>query len=881
MARNLRSLMARLNSATRTALEGAVGAAMSQSHYDVELEHWLLKLLESSDLDVPTILRNSDIDVSRVVRDIRREVDTFKTGNSRNPALATALVRVVEQAWMICSIELGDISIRSGHLLCALLLDGSLAARIVEVAPTLRQLGADTVLGGFAKLTAGSLEQTSSMSERAGGDRSNPESVSPGGSGNALDKFTNDLTAQAKAGKIDPIVGRDEEVRQMVDILMRRRQNNPILTGEPGVGKTAVVEGLACQIVAGDVPPPLQKVSIRTLDLGLLQAGAGVKGEFENRLKSVISEVKASPTPIILFIDEAHTLIGAGGSAGQADAANLLKPALARGELRTIAATTWAEYKKYFETDAALTRRFQVVKVEEPSEEKAILMLRGVATRLEHHHKVRITSEAVSDAVHLSSRYLTDRQLPDKAVSVLDTACARVAVSQCAVPAPVEDRRRYLLRLNEEESTLQREQFEGKDHTTRIKELDDQKRQTQAELADLEVRWNEERRLVQELTSLRSQISVLGANPTESAQSEALRQQMSHLDAQLRSLQSELPLVHPLVGSGAVASVIAGWTGVPVGKMLRDELNLLRTLEQTLGSRVVGQQHAMDIIAQTVQIAKAGLRESSKPLGVFLLVGPSGVGKTETAMALADLLYGGESSVITINMSEYQEAHTVANLKGSPRGYVGYGEGGVLTEAIRRRPYSIVLLDEIEKAHREVLDLFYQVFDKGTLQDTGGRDIDFTNTIILLTSNLASDMVMARCRADSNVPNPDELGEMIRPALLRYLRPEMLGRMTVLPYYPLHDEALSAITQMKLERVAKRSATNQQVDVRFDSEVVSAIVARCTEVDSGARNIDHIISRTLLPLLSREVLSGMAEGRKVQRVDLKVDDHGAFRCELV
>ena len=722
-----------------------------------------------------------------------------------------------------------------------------------------------------------------------------PETVQPGAPGlsktPALDQYTIDLTARARQGDIDPVLGRDFEIRQIVDILTRRRQNNPILTGEAGVGKTAVVEGLALRIVAGDVPPPLRNVSLRGLDLGLLQAGAGVRGEFENRLKSVIAEVKASPQPIILFIDEAHTMIGAGGQAGQGDAANLLKPALARGELRTVAATTWSEYKKYFEKDAALARRFQVVKVEEPTEAQAVIMMRGLATTLEQHHNVRILDEAVEAAVRLSHRYISGRQLPDKSVSVLDTACARVALGQLATPPAVEDARRRITHIDTAISILERESLTGGDYRERLEELTKAKSTAESRLAELEAQWEEEKRLVGELRTIRDTLEANAASvpqevagktngrlsPAEVAQ---LQTEIGRLNAELAKSQGESPLMQASVDSQTIAEVVSGWTGIPVGKMVKDEIRTVLSLKELLERRIIGQSQALEAIGQRIRTARARLEDPRRPIGVFLLVGPSGVGKTETALTLADVLYGGEHNLVTINMSEYQEAHTVSGLKGSPPGYVGYGEGGILTEAVRRKPYCVVLLDEIEKAHLDVLELFYQVFDKGVLEDAEGRAIDFKNTVILLTSNVGTDTVMKLCADPETRPAPEALVEALRPDLLKVFKPAFLGRLVAVPYYPITDDAMRKIIELQLGRIRTRLQENNRAQFSYDDALVTAIAQRCTEVESGARNVDHILTRTLLPEISREFLARMAEGLAIAKVHISVDGGGGFRYEI-
>lgn len=881
MSNNLKSLMGRLNASSRGALEASAGLSISRTNYEIEIEHWLVKLLDQNDSDLRRILRHFGIETSLLIRDLVKTVDRFKTGNSRKPTLAPSLLSLVEDAWIVASIDLDARSIRSGHLLIALLGKAPLVRQARAASNLFDQINQETLRERFYEITSGSSEEEALLtSGTASETTSSPEGAEEGGSGSALDKYTNDLTEQARKGKIDPIVGRESEVRQMVDILMRRRQNNPILTGEAGVGKTAVVEGLAHQIVAGDVPPPLRNVSLRSLDLGLLQAGAGVKGEFENRLKNVIQEVKSSPKPIILFIDEAHTMIGAGGSAGQGDAANLLKPALARGELRTIAATTWSEYKKYFEKDAALTRRFQVVKVDEPDEDKAIVMMRGVARRLEAHHKVRISARAVEDSVRLSHRYLTGRQLPDKSVSVLDTACARVAVSQCATPSSMEDCQRRLEALQMEWEALTAEVLVGGNHEARLEALAKEKVSVSAEREALDQRWKSELQLVEKISALQARLQGGGAKgPGEAltlsiSETMKLQEELRQFNQELVKLQGSTALVYPQVDSNVVAEVIGGWTGIPVGKMLKDELETVRSLREILSKRVIGQDHALEAIAQRIQTSRAGMDDPNRPIGVMLLAGSSGVGKTETALALADTLYGGERNLITINMSEYQEKHTVSTLKGAPPGYVGYGEGGVLTEAVRRKPYSVVLLDEIEKAHHDVLELFYQVFDKGWMEDGEGREIDFKNTVIILTTNLGTQSVMAATKGGTVRPDPAQLEEHLKAELSRQLAPAFLGRLMPIPFYPLADEQLQEIVKLKLSKLVKRGAL-QGIEVSYTDAVVKEIVSRCTEVDSGARNIDHILSRTLLPEVSREVLAGMATGKHLAALRIDTEQSPA------
>ncbi len=930
MTVNLKSLIARLNRTCRGALEGAAGLCLSRTNYEVEPEHFLLKLIENSDTDIGCIFRHFEVSQARISKDLTTAMDRLKTGNARTPGLSPRLPQWIQEAWLLASVDYGAAQVRSGHLLLALLATDDLARLARDISREFGSISVESLKKNLIDITAGSAEakeatslgSQSEMTGAAGG-----EAVMAGKT-KALDQFTVDLTARARAGQIDPVLGRDFEIRQVVDILTRRRQNNPILTGEAGVGKTAVVEGFALRIAAGDVPDPLKNVAVRTLDLGLLQAGAGIKGEFENRLKSVIEEVKGSSQPIIIFIDEAHTMIGAGGQAGQNDAANLLKPALARGELRTIAATTWAEYKKYFEKDAALARRFQVVKVEEPDEEKAINMMRGLAESLEHHHRVRILAEAVEDAVRLSHRYISGRQLPDKSVSVLDTACARVAIGQGATPASVEDAQRRIDQATTEIGALEREAITGVDHSERIGELRATKTAEETRLGNLKAQWDKEREIIAQIREIHGQLeearartaatgstkgsgasvpsaAAAGATPGPLAETgtegtaatasapdlaaavpgppidvEGLRVKLSQLNEELEKVQGETPLMQACVDSQTIGDVISGWTGIPVGKMLTDEIQTVLALRDRLEQRVIGQSHALEAIAQRIRTARAQLTDPRRPVGVFLLVGPSGVGKTETALSLADTLYGGEKNLVTINMSEYQEAHTVSSLKGSPPGYVGYGEGGVLTEAVRRKPYSVVLLDEVEKAHPDVMELFYQVFDKGMLEDGEGREIDFKNTVILLTSNTATDTIMKLCADPETMPEPETLVESIRPELIKVFKPALLGRMVVVPYYPISDEVMKQIIRLQLGRIEERLQENHGARFSYDDGVIKEIANRCKEVESGARNVDHILTRTLLPEMSGEFLSRMAAGATVSEVRVSVGDGGKFQYAI-
>ncbi len=877
---NLRSLIGKLTDTTRRALESAAGLCLSRSNYEVEPEHWFVKLLESPDGDLARICSHFDLAPDQALRDLTRALDRFKTGNGKNPSLSPDIEDLAREAWVMSSINLGLAMVRSGALLLAALNHRTVQRRLQDACPTLGRIPVDVLAAELADIVAGSPEDREVTREGYATERAvgTGGAAGPGGAGAtpSLDQFTVNLTQAARNGKIDPILGRDPEIRQIVDILTRRRQNNPILTGEAGVGKTAVVEGFALRIARGDVPLPLQNVELRTLDLGLLQAGAGVKGEFENRLKQVIAEVRSSPKPIILFIDEAHTMIGAGGAEGQNDAANLLKPALARGELRTIAATTWAEYKKFFEKDPALSRRFQVVKIEEPTEQSAIEMMRGIKEMLEAHHGVNILDDAVIESVRLSSRYIPARQLPDKSVSVLDTACARIAIGQVAIPAGVEDLRRRLDILATEQRVLAREEAIGLQHAERVAALAAEVDKTKAELAKQEARWAEEKALVETIRNLRRQ---LVGEECEAVTGDKRKEVLAELARQreaLKQKQREDPLVQVDVDGQTVAEVISGWTGVPVGKMVADEIQAVIDLPLRLAERVLGQDHALEAVAKRIRTSRAKLDNPARPIGVFLLVGPSGVGKTETALALSEALYGGERNLITINMSEYQEAHTVSSLKGSPPGYVGYGEGGVLTEAVRRRPYAVVLLDEVEKAHPDVMELFFQVFDKGVLEDGEGREIDFKNTVILLTSNVGSETMMRLCADPDTAPDPDPLAEAIKPELLKQFPAALLGRMVVVPYYPIMPAILERIVRLQVKKIVNRVKQNHGAALVLDEALIKTVVERCKDPESGARAVDRILTHGLLPLLSTQFLERMARGQEIKKATVGVAADGSF-----
>ncbi|MFM0737579.1 type VI secretion system ATPase TssH [Paraburkholderia xenovorans] len=891
MSTSLNTLIAKLNPTCRQAALLAANNCLARGHYEVDLEHLLLALLDEPASDVVLVLRASKVDAHALRADLERELQRLKTGNTRTPVFSKHLIELLEQAWLIASLDSQIGRIRSGHLLLALLTAPDLAQFAERMSPLLRDVRVTDLKHQFDALTAGSREvERSTNAENTGNAQDNlaASEIAPGAPSKtpALDTYTSNLTQRARDGKIDPVIGREGEIRQAIDILMRRRQNNPIMTGEAGVGKTAVVEGLALRIAADDVPAPLKGVALHVLDMGLLQAGASVKGEFENRLKNVIDEVKKSPHPIILFIDEAHTIIGAGGQAGQNDAANLLKPALARGELRTIAATTWSEYKKYFEKDAALARRFQVVKIEEPSETLAAAMLRGMAALMEKHFNVRVLDDAITEAVRLSHRYISGRQLPDKAISVLDTACAKVALAHSSTPAAIDDTKKRLERIDAEIAALEREVASGALHDERLAELRNLREEDLKDLAGNEVRYDKERALVTEIVGLRAGIDAARVSSADAGQADKAQQARATLATrveELHALQGAQPMVPLQVDGHVVAEIVASWTGIPLGRMVKDEIQTVLNLQPLLAARVIGQDHALDAIAQRVRTASANLEDPNKPRGVFMFVGPSGVGKTETALALADVLYGGERKMVTINMSEYQEAHSVSGLKGSPPGYVGYGEGGVLTEAVRRNPYSVVLLDEVEKAHPDVLEMFFQVFDKGTMDDAEGREIDFRNTLIILTSNVGSQAVMQAClnKSAEALPDADSLAETLRPQLYKAFKPAFLGRMKVVPYYPISDDVLAEIIELKLERIRRRIESNHKAMFEWDESLVDAVLARCTEVDSGARNVDHILNGTLLPEVAQQVLERIANGAAIERIAVRASEAGEFDYTVV
>ncbi|CAB3770086.1 type VI secretion system ATPase TssH [Paraburkholderia solisilvae] len=903
------ALFGKLNALAYRGIESATVFCKLRGNPYVELAHWIHQILQWPDSDLHRIVRHFDLNPSNLARDVTDALERLPRGSAAIADFGSDVEEAVERGWVFATLMFGETQVRTGYLMVGLLLTRHLRHALHAMSAEFRKVKPEALADGFAAIVAGSPEDGQPATDGFRADRE--PSAAPGaasdalapaqlGRQQALRQFTVDLTEQARSGRIDPIVGRDDEIRQLVDILMRRRQNNPMLVGEAGVGKTAVVEGFALRIVAGDVSPSFRHVQLRALDVGLLQAGASMKGEFENRLRQVIDEVEASPQPVILFIDEAHTLIGAGGAAGTGDAANLLKPALARGNLRTIGATTWAEYKKHIEKDPALTRRFQTVQVDEPGEEKAIRMMRGMAGVMEQHHRVQLLDEALEAAVRLSHRYIPARQLPDKAVSLLDTACARVAISQHAVPAQLDDTRRHIDALNTELTIIASEKSVGVDVTTREAAAQDKLVLQQARLQQLETAWAEEKRLVERILALRARLkaeavteasaarTAAGDTPApkpapvpepapapqalDAAARAAALAELRQLQSQLAEQQGESALIAPHVDYDAVASVVADWTGIPVGRMIRSELDTVMNLARLLGERVIGQDHAMEMIARRIQTSRAGLDNPHKPVGVFLLAGTSGVGKTETALALAEALYGGEHNLITINMSEFQEAHTVSTLKGAPPGYVGYGEGGVLTEAVRRRPYSVVLLDEVEKAHPDVHEIFFQVFDKGVMEDGEGRRIDFRNTLILLTTNAGTDVIARLCRDADRLPDPETMAAALRAPLLDVFPPALLGRLVPIPYYPLSDAMLGRIVALQLDRIRQRIDERYRIPFEFDADVVRLIVSRCTVSESGGRMIDAILTNTMLPAISRELLARTMDGEPVSGIGVTVFD---------
>ncbi|MFA1286390.1 type VI secretion system ATPase TssH [Xanthomonas axonopodis pv. nakataecorchori] len=909
------ALFGKLNPLAYRGIESATVFCKLRGNPYVELVHWLHQLLQLQDSDLHRVIKHFQLNPSTLARDVTSALDALPRGSTAVTDLSANVEEAVERGWVYASLSFGEAQVRTGYLVVGILSVRGLRNVLLAISKEFDKLKPAVLSEDFAQIVAGSPEDGLLPSDgfslgqtAAPGEASGAIAPAALGKQEALKKFTTDLTAQAREGKLDPIIGRDDEIRQVVDILMRRRQNNPILVGEAGVGKTAVVEGFAQRIARGDVPPALKDVQLRTLDVGLLQAGASMKGEFEQRLRAVIDEVQASPKPIILFVDETHTLVGAGGAAGTGDAANLLKPALARGTLRTVGATTFAEYKKYIEKDPALTRRFQAVQVDEPDEAKAVRMMRGVASMMEQHHRVQILDEALEAAVKLSHRYIPARQLPDKSVSLLDTACARVAVSLHATPAEVDDSRRRIESLDTEHAIIERERAIGIAVDERAAACANLLESEHTRLRELEQRWVAEKALVDELLSLRAQLrsgnapvegtgSALEAEADTDADADAdaaqaasgdtavleapirvdrdtLLARLQLVQAELGALQGESPLILPTVDYQAVAAVVADWTGIPVGRMARNEIDTVLRLPELLAKRVIGQDHAMEMIAKRIQTSRAGLDNPDKPIGVFLLAGTSGVGKTETALALAETLYGGEQNLITINMSEYQEAHTVSSLKGAPPGYVGYGEGGVLTEAVRRKPCSVVLLDEVEKAHPDVHELFFQVFDKGWMEDGEGRRIDFRNTLIILTSNAGTDLIASLCKDPELIPDPEAMAKAIREPLLKVFPPALLGRLVAIPYYPLSNDMLGQIVRLQLNRIKKRIEERYKIPFDYDDSVVELVVSRCTESESGGRMIDAILTNTMLPEISQQFLEQIIESRELEGITVGKNNGG-------
>lgn len=911
---NRAALFGKLNSLGYKAIESATVFCKMRGNPYVELVHWFHQILQLQDSDLHRIIKQFNLDPSHLAKDITETLDSLPRGSTSISDLSSHVEEATERGWVYGTLMFGESQVRTGYLIIGILKTNSLRNALMRISDQFKKISIDTLTDRFSEVVEGSPETALRSTDgfqvgggAAPGEASDAIAPAQMGKQQALHQFSVDLTERARIGEIDPIVGRDEEIRQIVDILMRRRQNNPILTGEAGVGKTAVVEGFALRIARGDVPPSLREVTLRVLDVGLLQAGASMKGEFENRLKQVIEEVQSSEKPIILFIDEAHTLIGAGGSAGTGDAANLLKPALARGTLRTVAATTWAEYKKYIEKDPALTRRFQVVQVDEPDEDRAIRMMRGIASTLEDHHKVQILDEALDASVRLSHRYIPARQLPDKSISLLDTTSARVAISQAAVPAEVDDSQRRIEALETELAIIGREKAIGMDTQERENAALEQLDQERDRLAGLSERWETEKALVEELLQIQQKLKGLKSDDEESGtedevtepgepqaetempdqtkdtaaesahevSTEEMMQRLSELKSELSELQGERPLILPSVDAQAVASVVGDWTGIPVGRMVKNEIETILNLSDTLAKRVIGQDHALQMITRRIQTSRANLDNPNKPIGVFMLCGPSGVGKTETGLTLAETLYGGEQNVITINMSEFQEAHTVSTLKGAPPGYVGYGEGGILTEAVRRKPYSVVLLDEVEKAHPDVHEIFFQVFDKGWMEDGEGRHIDFKNTLILLTSNVGTEMIDNLCKDPELMPEPDAIASSLHDPLLKVFPAALLGRLVVIPYYPLSDEVLAKVVRLQLGRIETRIQENHGIPLTYDASVVNLIISRCTEVESGARMVDAILTNTLLPEISRHILIEKMEARTIGKIHIGVE-HDEF-----
>ncbi|MDX7989777.1 type VI secretion system ATPase TssH [Xenorhabdus littoralis] len=872
-------LFGKLNHVLFTSLEGATTFCKLRGNPYVELVHWMHQLMQQQDSDLQQIIRYFALDEAILTKDIVAALDRLPRGASAISDLSEHIDNSVERAWIYGSLKFGVDKIRSAHWLIGMLKTFNLHNALKAISTQFDRINADILLDNFNEICNSSDE----AQESALRSESTQETTQQTAANSALQQYGQELTARARNGEIDPVSGRDEEIRQIVDILMRRRQNNPLLTGEAGVGKTAVIEGLALRIASGEVPPPLRNVQLWLLDIGMLQAGAGVKGEFESRLRKVIDEVQSSPIPIILFIDEIHTLIGAGGQQGTGDAANLLKPALARGQLRTLGATTWSEYKKYIEKDPALTRRFQVVQVHEPDETKALLMLRSLVSVLEQHHHVLLLDEAVEAAVRLSHRYIPARQLPDKAIALLDTACARVAVSQHAEPPQLENCRHQIDALNIELDIVRRESKLDIGDKQRSEVILNELSVLEAQRIQLQERWEQELALIDKIISLRAKLNQEHQGEYDNNKAEYTElSELSELQHQLKTLQGEEPLIFAAVDNNVVSSVVSDWTGIPLNRMVKDEIDAVLQLADTLSQRVIGQHHGLELIAKRVRTSRAKLDDPNKPVGVFMLCGPSGVGKTETALALTETLYGGEQNLITINMSEFQEAHSVSTLKGAPPGYVGYGEGGVLTEAVRRRPYSVVLLDEIEKAHPDVHEIFFQVFDKGWMEDGEGRHIDFRNTIIILTSNVGSDLISSLCTQsdeEAAMPEPEKLSTALRKPLLNVFPAALLGRLLVIPYYPLSHEVMINIVYLQLDRIQKRLLENHGITAIFDDAMVEHIVNRCTEIESGGRMVDAILTNSLLPQISQQLLAASARDKQYHQLKVFLDQ-GEFQFEF-
>ncbi|MDY6903500.1 MAG: type VI secretion system ATPase TssH [Thermodesulfobacteriota bacterium] len=876
MISDMKALLAKLNTSTTTILHNAAGLCVSRSNYEIAVEHFLVKCLEDTGGDMQAILRHFEIDPGRVQAALNDALEDFKAGNAGKPVFSPLLIELFEMAWMTASIDLGLPRIRSGVILSAFLKKPTFFGSGTYV-DMLKQINRETLEKEFFQIAGETTEQKETQPSAAAG----PAGASAGesGEGGFVDKYCVDFTAKAGSGNIDPVFGRESEIHQIVDVLARRRKNNPILVGEPGVGKTAVIEGLALRITEGDVPEMLRDVTLLGLDMGALEAGAGMKGEFENRLKGVLDEIKASETPIILFIDEAHTLIGAGGSAGGSDAANLLKPALARGEIKTCAATTWSEYKKYFEKDPALARRFQLIKLDEPSVVTAALILRGLKDNYEKSHTVIVRDDAIAAAAEYADRYITGRFLPDKAIDLLDTSCARVKVNLTAKPPVLTDFERAIQALEREKKALERDSASNiAIDIERLEEINAEIQELEQKAESLYEHWQKEQELVKVVLDLRHDLH--DAQHNGGGDTDGIRKKLTDADTALADFQGDSAMIHIEVSPDVVGAVVSDWTGIPTGKIQRDQARTVSELEKRLAERIKGQDQGLEAMAQVIKAAKSGVKPQGQPLGIFLFAGPSGVGKTETGLALADLLFGGENNVVTINMSEFQEKHTTSRLIGSPPGYVGYGEGGMLSEAVRQKPYSVVLLDEVEKAHPDVLNLFYQVFDKGILTDGEGKEISFSNTIIILTSNLGTD-VITEMTAEEDKPPLESVIQAVRPLLSKHFKPALLARMTIIPYFSLAPEAMKGIVTLKLDRLKTNFKANNKMAFTWTDAVIDQIAARCTEVETGARNIDFILNGKVLPRISQTILERMGTGELPAGVALDVDENGSFAIDFL